>query len=202
MIKNKIFKILSILLMYPDQQLKDNAENISIIIRDDNDILKKDELSSFLIYLKETNLSLLQENYVSLFDRQKKFSLYLFEHIHGDSRERGNAIVDLQNIYKNNKFDINDTKELPDYIPLFLEFISMMEEKEAYDMLGEIVNLIHIIGKRLEIINSNYSIIFSILESLSKIKPDYSIAKKILSKDNNIEKHSNIDKEWEEEKIF
>lgn len=72
MIKNKIFKILSILLMYPDQQLKDNAENISIIIRDDNDILKKDELSSFLIYLKETNLSLLQENYVSLFDRQKK----------------------------------------------------------------------------------------------------------------------------------
>ena len=69
-------------------------------------------------------------------------------------------------------------------------------------MLGEIINLISIIGKRLELINSKYSIIFSILESVSKIKPDYLVVEKIISKDKDIDSESNIDKEWEEEKIF
>lgn len=195
--------MLSILLMYPNSQLKDNVNDISNIIKDDNNILQcKNELSSFLDYLNDNNLSFLQENYVSIFDRQKKFSLYLFEHIHGDSRERGTAIIDLQNLYKNNNFDISEARELPDYIPLFLEFISLVEEDEAYNMLGEIINLISIIGKRLELINSKYSIIFSILESVSKIKPDYLVVEKIISKDKDIDSESNIDKEWEEEKIF
>ena len=189
--------------MYPNSQLKDNVNDISNIIKDDNNILQcKNELSSFLDYLNDNNLSFLQENYVSIFDRQKKFSLYLFEHIHGDSRERGTAIIDLQNLYKNNNFDISEARELPDYIPLFLEFISLVEEDEAYNMLGEIINLISIIGKRLELINSKYSIIFSILESVSKIKPDYLVVEKIISKDKDIDSESNIDKEWEEEKIF
>ncbi|HIH2762166.1 MAG TPA: nitrate reductase molybdenum cofactor assembly chaperone [Candidatus Azoamicus sp.] len=133
---------------------------------------------------------------------KKKFSLYLFEHIHGDSRERGTAIIDLQNLYKNYNFDISEAKELPDYIPLFLEFISLIEESTAYDMLGEIINLISIIKNRLEIINSKYSILFSILESLSIIKPDYILVEKIINKDKEIDNKSNIDKEWEEEKIF
>ncbi|HIH2763096.1 MAG TPA: nitrate reductase molybdenum cofactor assembly chaperone [Candidatus Azoamicus sp.] len=188
--------------MYPSAQLKDNINNISNIIKDEIQFTKQNELSSFLDYLKQNNLSFLQENYVSIFDRQKKYSLYLFEHIHGDSRERGTAIIDLQNLYKNHNFDISEAKELPDYIPLFLEFISIIDEKEAYNMLSEVINLISIIRQRLELINSKYSILFSILESLSKIKPDYLVVEKIINKDKDIDNESNIDKEWEEEKIF
>lgn len=188
--------------MYPNSQLKDNVDNILTIIKDDNDIDQTGVLSSFLNYLKNNNLSFLQENYVSIFDRQKKYSLYLFEHIHGDSRERGTAIIDLQNLYKNHNFDISEAKELPDYIPLFLEFISLMEEENAYNMLGEIINLISIIRKRLELINSEYFAIFSTLEFLSKIKPDYLVVEKIVNRDKDINSESNIDKEWEEEKIF
>jgi len=191
--------------MYPTSQLKNNIDDIFTIVKKNDDTIlkiKKDILLSFLTYLKENNLIFLQENYVSIFDRQKKFSLYLFEHIHGDSRERGTAIIDLQNLYKNYNFDISEAKELPDYIPLFLEFISLIEESTAYDMLGEIINLISIIKNRLEIINSKYSILFSILESLSIIKPDYILVEKIINKDKEIDNKSNIDKEWEEEKIF
>jgi len=191
--------------MYPTSQLKNNIDDIFTIVKKNDDTIlkiKKDILLSFLTYLKENNLIFLQENYVSIFDRQKKFSLYLFEHIYGDSRERGTAIIDLQNLYKNYNFDISEAKELPDYIPLFLEFISLIEESTAYDMLGEIINLISIIKNRLEIINSKYSILFSILESLSIIKPDYILVEKIINKDKEIDNKSNIDKEWEEEKIF
>lgn len=190
--------------MYPQVQLKDNIDNILFVIQNDNYITQKQKtlLISFLDYFKKHDLNFLQENYVSIFDRQKKFSLYLFEHIHGDSRERGTAIIDLQNLYKSYNFDVSDGKELPDYIPLFLEFISLIEEKDACNMIGEIINLISIIGKRLELINNEYSIIFYVLESLSIVKPDNLIVEKIVNKDKNLDNEINIDKEWEEEKIF
>ncbi|HIH2763412.1 MAG TPA: hypothetical protein ACYCDB_00330 [Candidatus Azoamicus sp.] len=69
-------------------------------------------------------------------------------------------------------------------------------------MLGEIINLISIIRKRLELIKSKYSIIFSMIELLSKVKPDYEIVEKVIKKDKEIDLISNIDEEWEEKKIF
>ncbi|HIH2763411.1 MAG TPA: nitrate reductase molybdenum cofactor assembly chaperone [Candidatus Azoamicus sp.] len=97
--------------MYPNVQLKNNIDYILLTLNKDEEIFKKNELLSFLKYFKESNLTSLQEHYVSIFDRQKKFSLYLFEHIHGDSRERGTAIIDLQNLYKSHNFFINESKE-------------------------------------------------------------------------------------------
>jgi len=190
--------------MYPSSFLKDNIDSILNFVKEEKILQEKDfiKLSYFIDYIRDNNITILQEKYVSIFDRQKNFSLYLFEHIHGDSRERGMAMIDLQNLYKNYNFDINKHNELPDYIPLFLEFISLIPNQEAGVMLSEIINLVSIIGKRLEIVKSPYFFIFSIIESLSFIKPDKIIVEKSINKDFLTKNNFDIDNEWEEKKIF
>ena len=69
-----------------------------------------------------------------LFDRTRSLSLHLFEHVHGESRDRGQAMVDLKSTYEDHGFEI-DAREMPDYIPLFLEFLSLLPEDEARDLL-------------------------------------------------------------------
>ena len=65
----------------------------------------------------------LQERYVLLFDRTRSLSLHLFEHVHGESRDRGQAMVDLKALYERHGLHMSSS-ELPDHLPLFLEFLS------------------------------------------------------------------------------
>src|SRR3546814_637451 len=87
-------------------------------------------LEPLLGYLGEGDLIDLQENYVATFDRRAAHSLHLFEHIHGESRDRGQALIDLRQEYINHGL-LPDTNELPDYIPLFLEFLGQIPQDEA-----------------------------------------------------------------------
>jgi len=81
----------------------------------------KQELADLLDYLEQNRLIALQENYVATFDRMPSHSLHLFEHIHGESRDRGQAMVDLIEEYKRHGFEVISA-ELPDYIPCFWSF--------------------------------------------------------------------------------
>jgi nitrate reductase delta subunit len=129
--------------------------------------------------------------------------LYIFVHIHGDSRERGMAMIDLMELYKQSNFVINKKNELPDYIPLFLEYLSLLPKNKSIYLLGEVINIIVILEKRLNIINSSYSNIFKILEEISPIKCDSKIIDKIINNFKHTETNdSSVDKEWEEPKIF
>ena len=78
----------------------------------------------------------LQERYGLLFDRSKTLALHLFEHVHGESRDRGQAMVDLKAMYENAGLVIA-ANELPDYVPLFLEFLSTQPLAEARELLGQ-----------------------------------------------------------------
>lgn len=205
MIKLKTYKVFSTLLLYPSDDLKNGIGFITDILKEEkllsfDDV---DKLKIFVSYIKDNSLLFLQESYVSIFDRQKHFSLYLFEHIHGDSRERGMAMIDLKNLYTKLNFELSIGGELPDYIPVFLEYLSLLSEDRASALLGEIVNIIAILCARLKLIKSSYSIIFSILESLSKIKSDEKIVKNVLNDDSFLKSSSfELDKNWEEPKIF
>lgn len=205
MIKLKTYKIFSTLLLYPNDEFKTSIDCVIDILKEEKLIssYELDKLNLFVSYIKENDLLFLQESYVSIFDRQKHFSLYLFEHIHGDSRERGMAMVDLGNLYKRSCFEMPLGGELPDYIPVFLEYLSLMSKDKAALLLGEIVNIIAVLSRRLEAIDSLYFVIFSILESLSSTKPDKKFIGKILSDDISLNnKNLEIDKNWEEPKIF
>jgi nitrate reductase delta subunit len=185
LIKNKIFKYFSILLLYPNSLLKKNIREVYKIIENEKLIQIEDlnKLILFINYIEKNDLIKLQENYVYLFDRQKKFSLYLFEHIHGDSKSRGMAMIDLKNFFFKYKIKINEKNELPDYIPVFLEFLSLIDKKDVKKILNEIVNILSIIRMNLEKINNPYSNIFSIIENLSEKKADNLIINKVIKKE-------------------
>lgn len=205
MFKTKTYKIFSTLLVYPNEELKKNINLVSTILKEEG-LLSKIEinkLDDLISYINSTDLLDLQEKYVSIFDRQKKFSLYLFEHIHGDSRERGMAMVDLKNLYKASNFDISINEELPDYIPVFLEYLSLIPREKASILLGEVINIIAVLGKRLKLNNVLYYIVFNLLECLSYIKPDKGIIDNIiLNKQDDKVNNYKIDKDWEEPKVF
>lgn len=191
-------------MLYPNEDLINSIDLIDGILKEEA-ILKVNYVNDILLFvdfIKKNELIYLQENYVSLFDRRKSFSLYLFEHIHGDSRDRGMAMVDLKNLYTASNFDIPIGGELPDYIPVFLEYLSILPLNKAADLLGEIINIIAILGNRLKVIDSIYYVIFLALESLSSVTPDHIIVKKALSEVLNDKSVKLVDKNWEDTKIF
>lgn len=200
MIKIKTYKVFSTMLLYPEYDFKYNI-NLAKNMLSEESILSIECMNmifSFIEYINKNDLVFLQEEYVSLFDRQKQFSLYLFEHIHGDSRDRGMAMIDLKNLYKASNFDIPLGGELPDYIPVFLEYLSLLSLNKSSVLLGEIVNIIAILRSRLKLINNVYYNLFFALESLSSVKSDNDIVEKAVVNNS----FSFIDKDLEDTKIF
>lgn len=196
---NKTYKILAALLSYPREELMNSLDSIFSLIKEEKLLIGSNakKINGLIDHMKATDLLDLQSDYVSLFDRGRAVSLHLFEHIHGESRDRGQAMVDLSDLYKENGLEIN-TAELPDFIPLFLEFLSTLDEAKAIEFLGEPIDIISLIGKRLKQKKSPYQAIFAVLENLSTKK-----AKEITLKEAIIPEKSaeEIDKEWEEPEV-
>src|SRR5215472_13388128 len=90
----------------------------------------------------------LQERYVWLFDRTRSLSLNLYEHVHGESRDRGQAMVALLELYRSKGLELS-ANELPDHLPVFLEFLSTLPGDEAASLLGEASHVLSAIGERL-----------------------------------------------------
>lgn len=107
-----------------------------------------------------------QENYVGLFDRVRSLSLHLFEHVHGDSRDRGTAMVDLLSLYRQHGLELA-SNELPDFLPAFLEFLSGRPEAEARAMLKDVAHILTAIHGRLAARKSPYAATFAALLEFS-----------------------------------
>jgi len=166
----KTFKVISMLLMYPESDwLAALPEMHAALVGEAG--LNGDaptHLAPLFDLLHETRLIALQENYVATFDRNPSHSLHLFEHIHGESRDRGSAMIDLLNEYWKYDFDASSS-ELPDYVPLFLEFLSLLPAEEALELLGDAVHVLATIGRKLDANGSPYATAFQVLEALSPV---------------------------------
>lgn len=144
------FRVLSALLRYPTPELKAQAVEAERILRSEG-LLRAQYLEgvcAFLRYLRETAQFDAESAYIDAFDRGRSTSLHLFEHIHGDSRERGEAMVKLLLRYRAHGLDL-EARELPDYLPLFLEFLSTRPPAEAAKHLAEVADIVALIGERL-----------------------------------------------------
>ena len=119
------FKALSALLIYPTEELVAAVPEIAAAIASDRVIgtPARRALDTLLVELATHDLYELQERYVELFDKTRKLSLHLFEHVHGESRDRGQAMVDLAMLYEKGGL-LPTHNELPDYLPLFLEYLA------------------------------------------------------------------------------
>jgi nitrate reductase delta subunit len=96
--------------------------------------------------MKSRDLLDLQEDYVALFDRTPSLSLHLFEHIHGDSRDRGQALADLLKVYEDAGLFMTP-EETPDYLTPFCRICFNITHKEASETIGSIVNILSILLK-------------------------------------------------------
>ena len=143
----RTLKILGFLLTYPSELHKEVLDECRMFLTDEKWV-SKDALHSLdrlFDEMRKADTLDLQESYVALFDRTPSLSLHLFEHIHGDSRARGQALVDLTKVYEEAGLLIN-TEETPDYLPLFLEYVSTLPPEDTKENLSSVVNILSAIG--------------------------------------------------------
>lgn len=167
----KTFKVISLLLCYPESDWLAALPELEDALTDEAEFNgdAASRMAPLFDLLRQSKLIELQENYVATFDRNPSHSLHLFEHIHGESRDRGSAMIDLLQEYWKHDFDAS-ASELPDYVPLFLEFLSLLPAEEALALLGDAVHVIATIGRKLDANGSPYAHAFQVLEALSPVE--------------------------------
>lgn len=191
-------RALAALLGYPSAELKAHAGEVRDAIQGEGSLpaAARERLEPLLARLEEWELLDLQADYSELFDRSRSLSLHLFEHVHGDSRERGQAMIDLAGQYVEAGFFLDST-ELPDFVPIFLEFVSCLDRAEAREMLAQPLHVFAALAERLDKRQSPYAGIFHALVALAGGKPDAEALSEIRQREPD-EDPARIDEEWEE----
>ncbi|WP_028534566.1 nitrate reductase molybdenum cofactor assembly chaperone [Paludibacterium yongneupense] len=161
-----VHAVLSALLCYPSRELIEALPELDAAL----DGATRAQLAPLFDTLAEGDLIDLQQDYVAAFDRQRAFSLHLFEHVYGESRERGPAMISLAEEYEKHGF-IVAADELPDYLPMFLELLSRIAPAEAGALLGEAIHVIAVIGRSLSEAGNAYACVFDVLVAMSPEAP-------------------------------
>ena len=200
----KTLKVLSALLSYPTSELLAARDELVAVIEREA-VLPKAERTSLVQLidnLSAGDLMDMQERYILLFDRTRALSLHLFEHVHGESRDRGQAMVDLIKVYEDGGFTPT-ISELPDFLPLFLEFASTRAPAEAVELIGQPAHVFAALRERLRKRSSPYEAIFSSLMCLSKAKPDADMIARLLAEpDPEPDDLEALDAAWAEEEVL
>jgi nitrate reductase delta subunit len=168
----RTLKVLSLLLAYPFEGLGAEVPELRGALAQEGLLSAAQQklLGDLLGEIEHGDLLELQERWVFLFDRTRSLSLHLFEHVHGEGRDRGQAMVDLAQLYEVGGL-ARAGNELPDYLPLFLEYLSTRPFAEARGLLGETVHILVTLAERLEKRRSSYAGALRALAALAKAKP-------------------------------
>ena len=159
-------RVLARLLSYPDAGLRSHLTEMRNALHTERAITagRLAELDVLMDTLSSGDLLDTEAAYVQLFDRGRATSLHLFEHVHGDSRDRGPAMIDLAQTYDKAGLYLAPG-ELPDYLPAVLEFVSTQPRREASALLSEMAHIFNAIFNALRQRQSAYaSVIGALLE--------------------------------------
>jgi nitrate reductase delta subunit len=193
------YRVLSELLKYPAPELKSEAAEAERIVREEG-LLTEENLNGvcgFLQHLRETPQLDMEAAYLEAFEHGRSTSLYLFEHIHGESRDRGHAMVKLLMRYRAHGLHVN-RNELPDYLPLFLEFLSTRSAAEARKHLTEIVDIIALIGDRLSRRGGVHAPLLTAIASLANNYGDRAELASAIQTEDRDDTPAALDKAWED----
>lgn len=143
----------------------------------------------------------LQSRYVQLFDRSRTLSLHLYEHVHGESRDRGQAMVELNKLYASRGVLLS-AHELPDHLPVFLEFLSLLERNEAAALLGDAAHVLTALRDRLKKRKSPYAAVFAALVDLADTSADAQALSALMAEpEDDPDDLAALDRAWAEEPV-
>jgi nitrate reductase delta subunit len=186
-------RVLAALLSYPDARVRGHLPEMREILRRENalPVGRRAELEALIAGLRGDDPLDVEAEYVQLFDRGRSTSLHLFEHVHGDSRDRGPAMIDLAQTYAKAGLLLSPA-ELPDYLPAVLEFVSTQPPREAKAFLGEMAHILSAIFDALRKRESAYASVLGALLELAgeKAQP---VAAQI---------EESLDETWAEPPVF
>lgn len=196
----RTYRALGALLTYPTEALVSAFPEIVDTIEAEKLVSAShvEALRKLCAELTAQDLMDLQDSYVRLFDRTRSMSLHLYEHLHGEARERGQAMVRLQTLYRFHGFS-HTGSELPDFLPLFAEFLSLMPDRTARTILSDAAPVIEALHLRAVGKGTAYAAVFGALVSLAARAVDRAVLADIMRgggrDDDSLEA---LDRDWEE----
>jgi nitrate reductase molybdenum cofactor assembly chaperone NarJ/NarW len=195
----KTYLALSALLSHPEADLVAALPEIAAALEDEALLPRAAlrEVDGLIRELGGADPYDLQERYVSLFDRSRALSLHLFEHVHGESRDRGQAMLDLADRYRERGFGIVGN-ELPDYLPLFLEYLSLLSRREAKEQLAETGHILRTVGDGLARRGSRYA---AVLSALLAVAGEAGLTERIAPRPEEEESPEALDRAWADEPV-
>ncbi len=199
----KTLKVISALLSYPTSELQQAAGELKQALRAEA-VLPKRHLGPVIDFIEDLarrDIIDAEERFVLLFDRTRSLSLHLFEHVHGESRDRGQAMVDLLKVYDDAGYMPTAT-ELPDYLPLFLEFAATRAPAEALELVGQPGHVLAALRERLAKRGSSYEALFGALVALAKVRLDSAQLEALRAEpDPEPDDLEALDAAWEDEEV-
>ncbi|MGY6565923.1 MAG: nitrate reductase molybdenum cofactor assembly chaperone [Halomonadaceae bacterium] len=195
-------RVLARLLDYPTEALQGAVDELieALYVERRLSAALKADLMSWCQHIADGDLLELQSEYVALFDKGRAHSLLLFEHVHGESRDRGQAMVDLIDEYKAAGFEL-DARELPDYLPLFLEYLSTRSDEEIGRWLGEIRHILALLTARLEERGADQALVTRALLALIDAEEDIEAQRQAVVSEKRDDTPEALDAVWEEEAV-
>jgi nitrate reductase molybdenum cofactor assembly chaperone NarJ/NarW len=193
-----VLRAFGALLSYPREDLRQALPEIAEAVRA-SPLIAARERDGLIVLINELALGdtlTAEERYVDLFDRGRATSLNLFEHLHGESRDRGDAMVELKRRYERAGFELATT-ELPDHLPVVLEYLSCRDAAEIRDTLLDCAHLLKRIGEALIARGSSYA---AVIQALLVITGEAPLDPMAVSRAAHHDE--NLDRDWFEQPAF
>ena len=197
------FRVLAALLTYPTERMLAAVPEMKTILREEGVLPEADQeaLVPLFTELAGRDRYDLEARYIELFDQSRSMSLHLFEHVHGESRDRGQAMVNLLERYREAGLELS-ARELPDFLPVWLEYLSQLPLDEARQSLVEPLAVLTTLGRRLAKRESSYAAVLSALEHMAQAQPDEADLQELAQEETEeTRQRQDLDTEWEEKPV-
>ena len=164
----QVFNVLARLIDYPDNELMENLDSVIEFVEESAEIEtdEKKTIMEFISWMRVHTATGMQQTYVETFDMVPEHDLHLTHHIFGDDNGRGPALIDLSEHFKGEGLEVKDG-EIPDFLPLILEYVSTLDDMESRVFLGDAKKIIKVIADNLDEAESPYSKLIRIVEKRS-----------------------------------
>jgi nitrate reductase delta subunit len=157
--------VMARLLDYPNAELMENLDAVMQVVMSDPEVSADERkvVEELVTWMRSLDLTRVQQTYVDTFDMTPEHDLHLTHHLFGESRERGPAMVEISEHYKAAGLDVSNG-ELPDFLPLILEYVSTLDELQARFFLNDAAKVITVLAENLEKVDSQYGSLIRVIE--------------------------------------